>query len=154
MRTKFEGIEVNIDETTYVVSYCFATPKQKEELEALSKTDNEANENYLKYTNEMQILEAKRTNNLELIPYLEGDEKFEVLKEQKEIISKIEKLIPKVEKAGKHQLSQDVATKKYELLVGGVDKDRLREDALKLNIPISVVINDILKGVTKAKEKK
>ena len=154
MKTKFENIEVKIDEICYVVSYCFATPKQKEEIEALSKVDNEANENYLKYTNEMQILEAKRTNNFELIPHLEGAEKVEVLKEQREIISKIEKLIPKVEKAGKHQLSQDTATKKYELLVGGVDKDRLREDALKLNIPISVVMNEIIQGVVKAKEKK
>ena len=154
MKTRFEGIEVNIDETTYVVSYSFATPKQKEELEALSKTDDEANENYLKHTNEMQMLEAKRTNNEALIPHLEGAEKVEVLKEQREIISKIEKLIPKLEKAGKHQLSQDTATKKYELLVGGVDKDRLREDALKLNIPISVVMNEIIQGVVKAKEKK
>ena len=154
MRTKFEGIEIELNDDIYVISYSFANQKQKEEIEALSKTDDEANENYLKHTNEMQILEAKRTNNTELIPHLEGAEKVEVLKEQREIISKIEKLNPKLEKAGKHQLSQDTATKKYELLVGGVDKDRLREDALKLNIPISVVINEILQGVIKAKEKK
>lgn len=154
MRTKFEGIEIELNDDIYVISYSFANLKQKEEIEALSKTDNEADENYLKHTNEMQILEAKRTNNEALIPHLEGAEKVEVLKEQREIISKIEKLIPKLEKAGKHQLSQDLATKKYELLVGGVDKDRLREDALKLNIPISVVMNEILQGVIKAKEKK
>ena len=154
MRTKFEGIEIELNDDIYVISYSFANQKQKEEIEALSKTDNEADENYLKHTNEMQILEAKRTNNEALIPHLEGTEKVEVLKEQREVISKIEKLIPKLEKAGKHQLSQDTATKKYELLVGGVDKDRLREDALKLNIPISVVIKEILQGVIKAKEKK
>lgn len=154
MRTKFEGIEIELNDDIYVISYSFANQKQKEELEALSKTDDEANENYLKHTNEMQILEAKRTNNEALIPHLEGAEKVEVLKEQREVISKIEKLIPKLEKAGKHQLSQDTATKKYELLVGGVDKDRLREDALKLNIPIPVVMNEIIQGVVKAKEKK
>lgn len=154
MRTKFEGIEIELNDDIYVISYSFANQKQKEELEALSKTDDEANENYLKHTNEMQILEAKRTNNEALIPHLEGAEKVEVLKEQREVLSKIEKLIPKLEKAGKHQLSQDTATKKYELLVGGVDKDRLREDALKLNIPIPVVMNEIIQGVVKAKEKK
>ena len=151
---KFENIEVNIDEATYVVSYTFANPKQKEELEALSKADDEASETFLKLTNEMQILEAKKVNNEALIPHLEGSEKVEVLKEQREIISKIEKLIPKLEKAGKHQLSQDTASRRFELLVGGVDKDRLKEDAEKNNIPLSVVVNEIIQGVVKAKEKK
>lgn len=154
MRTKFEGIEININEASYVVSYCFANPKQKEELEALSKADDEANEKYLKLNNDLQILEAEKKNNDELIPHLEDKEKVDVLKEQKEVISKIKKLLPELETAGKHQLSQEVATKRYDLLVGGVDKDRLRKDALKHNIPMSVVMNEIIQGVAKAKEKK
>lgn len=154
MRTKFKDINVDIDEVVYVVDYCFATPGQKEELEALSKVDDEANEKYLKLNNELQILESKKKNNEELIPLLEGTEKLEVLKEQKEVINKIEKVLPKLETAGKHQLSQETATRRYELLVGGVDKDRLREDALKHNIPLSVVMNEIIQGVAKAKEKK
>lgn len=154
MRTKFEGIEINIDEASYVVSYCFATPKQKEELEALSKADDEANEKYLKLNNDLQILESKKKNNEDLIPYLEGTEKVEVLKEQREVINKIEKLLPKLETAGKYQLSQEIATRRYELLVGGADKERLKEDALKHNISLSVVMNEIIQGVAKAKEKK
>ncbi len=154
MKTKFNGIEVSIDEATYVVSYCFATPGQKEELEALSKADDEANEKYQKLNNELQILESKQKNNNDLIPHLEGKERVDVLKEQREVINKIEKLLPKFETAGKHQLSQATATRRYELLVGGADKDRLREDALKLNIPLSVVMNEIIQGVAKEKEKK
>ncbi len=154
MKTRFNNIEINIDETTYVVNYCFATPSQKEELEALSKVDDEANEKYLKLNNEFQILESKKKNNEDLIPHLEDKERIDVLKEQREVINKIEKLLPKLETAGKHQLSQATATRRYELLVSGVDKDRLREDALKLNIPLSVVMNEIIQGVAKEKEKK
>lgn len=154
MKTKFEDIKIGINEVPYVVSYCFPTSSQKKEIEAFSKVDEEATEKYVKLKNELQILEAKKTNNTLLIPHLEDDEKVEVLREQREIISKIETLIPKVEKAGKYQYSEDAATKRYELLVGGVDKDRLREDALKQDIPLSNILSEIIDGVTKAKEKK
>lgn len=154
MKTKFENIEVKIDDEAYVINFTYANPKQKEEFDALSKTDEEVSESYARCFNELNLLESKKINNEALIPYLEGDERIQVLKEQREVILKIEKLTPKLEKLGKHEYSKELSEQKYELLISGVDKDRLREDAKKHHIPMSNVMNEILLGVTKAKEKK
>lgn len=154
MKTKIEGIEINIDDAVYHISYRFPSVKEKEELEALSATDTKAQEDYMKLNNELKILEAKRINNESLIPLVSGTEKLEVLKEQREIIKKIETIAPKIEKAGKYKYSVEAAAKRYELLVGGVDKDRLKEDAQKLDISISVVMDEVINGVVKAQEKK
>jgi hypothetical protein len=154
MKTKFNDIEISIDDEKYVVNYSFATPKQKEELEALSKADAEAVETYHKLNNEYRILEDKKTNNAELIPLLNGDEKLEVLKEQRELLTKIEKLAPKVKKAAEIEMNEETSIKRYEMLVSGIDKDRLKEDANKHSIPLSIVMQEISAGVIKAKEKK
>lgn len=154
MKTKFEGIVVEIDDVEYVINFTYANPKQKEELDALTKADEDANENYAKLMNEANLLNSKKTNNDALIPYLENEEKVAVLKEQREVISKIEKLAPELEKLGNYEYNKEISEKKYEMLVSGTDKDRLREDAKKHNIPISIVMQEILQGVVKAKEKK
>jgi hypothetical protein len=154
MKTKFDNIEVSIDDEIYVVNFTYANPKQKEQFDALSKEDEEISEAYAKIFNELNLLESKKTNNTDLIPHLEGKEKVEVLREQREVISKIEKLTPKFEKLAKHEYSKELSEQKYELLVSGVDKDRLKEDAKKHFIPMSIVMNEILLGVIKAKEKK
>lgn len=153
MKTKF-NLTVHIDDEAYEVTYSFATPKQKEELEALDKADAEAVENYKKLNDKLEMLESKRITNAELIPLLEGPEKLEVLKEQRILLPEIEKLTPKVQKAAAVELNNKADEKRFEYLISGKDKDKLQADAKKNNFPMQIVMGDILKALAKSKEKK
>jgi len=153
MKTNFE-ITIAIDEESLNVSYAFPNKKQKETIEELSLEDNKAIENYSDLQSSLELMVSKNKTNEELIPLLEGEEKAEVLKENREVLKAIEELTPKVKTAAKVQLEHKANDKRFEILVSGDDKTKLSNIMKEKNISSSRIMEEIYKGVAKATEKK
>lgn len=153
MKTRFPII-LQIDDNSYEVVYSLPTKAQQKTLSELGTEDETAIENYVKQSKQLELLESTRANNTLLIPELKGDERKEVLLEQRSLLKQIEKLMPEVEKAAKVKLTDKAAEKRFELLVSGDDKVQLEADAKAKDISISKLMQEIFLGVSKAKEKK